>query len=110
MRKKCKDCNNTGIAIVTLDTSTDTGIQRCDTCKTLTDSQAVRKVERVLTSQANECLLKDKETLSFAISLIGKAIADNAYTGIAAPSMPINTINRLEKMLTKLSAAARKEK
>ncbi len=44
----CKDCNSTGIAIVTLDNTKDVAIQCCDTCKQLTDEQAIKLVKKVI--------------------------------------------------------------
>ncbi len=44
----CKSCKDTGIAIVILDDTSDVGIQRCDTCKALTDTQAIKIVESLV--------------------------------------------------------------
>ena len=44
----CPHCKGTGIAIVLLDDTEDLGIQRCDSCVQLTDSQAVFKVTELI--------------------------------------------------------------
>lgn len=45
----CNDCNGCGVAIVTLDFTTDTGIQRCDTCQTLqSDAEAIALVKGLI--------------------------------------------------------------
>ncbi len=53
----CKDCNGTGIAIVILDDTADTGIQCCDTCQKLTDAEAIDAVKALVFKIAKSCTL-----------------------------------------------------
>lgn len=77
MKNNCQGCNDTGIAIVILDFTKDVGIQRCDTCQRLSDSQAVEIVRNLVMRYAPKLETKDNTRTP-------KTLTEAIFNGLAA--------------------------